>query len=166
MLAWIKDTQMCNWGYFAYDFVASWITSYPHPFLASTFLFEFQCECIIQNGSCRFISDENKNLTSFVAWNIQGNFFSHISVNQGNLAESFPKIALYLTFPYLIPHKISHVYLPKISVRMTLDKKYSELHTYVSLIYDASMLQVKIAADICVNIKLFHSAGLSLLCKF
>ena len=40
-------------------------------------------------------------------------------MNQGNLAENFLKIAIYLTFPYLTPYKISNVYLPEMSVRMT-----------------------------------------------
>ena len=40
-------------------------------------------------------------------------------MNQGNLAESFLKIAVYLIFPYLIPYKIMHVYLPEMSMRMT-----------------------------------------------
>ena len=34
----IKDTYMCNWGYFVYDFAVSQITSYPHAFLARTFV--------------------------------------------------------------------------------------------------------------------------------
>ena len=72
-----------------------------------------------KNGFCRFISDQDKNITSFVAWNIQDNFFLYISVNQGNLAKSFLKIAVYLTFPDLIPYKISNVYLSEMSVRMT-----------------------------------------------
>ena len=71
------------------------------------------------NGFCGFISDQDKNITSFVAWNKQDNFFLYISVNQGNLAKSFLKIAVYLTFPYLIPYKIPHVYLPEMSVRKT-----------------------------------------------
>ena len=50
--------------------------------------------------------------------------FIYISVNQGNLAESFLKIVVYLTFLYLIPYKISHVYLPEMSVLTTL-------HSYV-----------------------------------
>ena len=74
-----------------------------------------------KNVFCRFISDHDKNLISFVGWNIQGNFFLYIyiSVNQGNLAESFVKIVVHLIFPYLIPYKISRVYLQKMSVRMT-----------------------------------------------
>ena len=32
------DTEMYSWGYFAYDFAVSGITSYPHAFLSSTFV--------------------------------------------------------------------------------------------------------------------------------
>ena len=66
-----------------------------------------------------FISDQDKNVTSFVAWSIQSNFFLEISANQGNFAESFFRIAVHLTFSYLIPYKILHLYLPEMSVRMT-----------------------------------------------
>ena len=48
--------------------------------------------------SAVFKSDQDKNITSFFAWNMQGNFFLYISENQGNLAESFVNIAVYLTF--------------------------------------------------------------------
>ena len=44
---------------------------------------------------------------------------SSFFMSQGNLAESYLKIAVYLTSPCLIPYKISHVYLPEMSVRMT-----------------------------------------------
>ena len=65
----------------------------------------FNIHVLQKNGFCCFVSDQDKK-TSFVAWNIQGNFFLHISVNQGNQAETFLKIAIYLSFPYLIPYKI------------------------------------------------------------
>ena len=79
----------------------------------------FNINVLQKNVFCRFISDQDKNITSFVAWNVQGNFLLSVSANQGNLAESFLKIAVYLTFPYLIPYKILHLYLPEMSVRMT-----------------------------------------------
>ena len=50
---------------------------------------------------------------------IYRDIFGPPMANQGNLAESFLKIAVYLTFPYLIPYKILHLYLPEMSVRMT-----------------------------------------------
>ena len=77
----------------------------------------FNINVLQKNGLCRFISDQEKNITSFVARSIQGNFFLYISVNKGNLAECFLKIGVYLTFPYLIPYKISHVYLPEMHER-------------------------------------------------
>ena len=50
------------------------------------------------NNVWAFISHRDKNIASFVARNIQGNFVLYISVNQGNLAEIFLKIAVYFTF--------------------------------------------------------------------
>ena len=68
-------------------------------------------------------SDQNKNFSSFVVWSAQDNFFINMFLfmylTRGNLPKSFLKIAIYFIFPYLIPYKISHVYLPEISVRMT-----------------------------------------------
>ena len=81
-------------------------------------VFEFQYKCITEKGFLLLYKRPEQNTTSFVSWNIRGNFFLYTSVNQGNLAESF-KIAVYLTFSYLIPYKILHVYLPEMSVLKT-----------------------------------------------
>ena len=54
---------MCNWGYFAYDFAVSRITSYLHVFLVNTFVLNFYINVLPKNGFCCFISDQNKNIT-------------------------------------------------------------------------------------------------------
>ena len=77
--------------------------------------FEFQYKCITGKCILPFYKRPGQKQLSFVAWNVQGNFRR----NQGNLVESFLKIAFYLTFPYQIPYKILHLYLPEMSVRMT-----------------------------------------------
>ncbi len=93
---------------------------------------------MLRKTGFRRVGDQAENINSFVSWNIQDNLLSWIFVNQGNHAERFLKIVVYLTFPHLIPYKILHVYLPEMRVGMTYtwDKKYPELHIYVSLIYD------------------------------
>ena len=35
----------------------------------------FNINVLQKNDSCRFVSDQDKNIASFVVWNIQGNFF-------------------------------------------------------------------------------------------
>ena len=106
---------MFNCGYFVYDIAVSRATSHPHAHFWPVHYFEFQYKCITEKWFCRFISDQDKNITSFVARNIQGNFI----LNQGNLGKNSLKIAVYLTFPYPIPYKISLVFLPETTVRMT-----------------------------------------------
>ena len=47
-------------------------------------------------------------------------------MNQGDLVERFLKIAVYLTFPYLIPNEILHVYLPEKRVHgLDVSKNYT-----------------------------------------
>ena len=64
----------------------------------------FNTNVLRKTGFRRFVGDQVENINSFVSWNIQDNLLSWIFVNQGNLAESFLKIVVYLTFPHLIPY--------------------------------------------------------------
>ena len=87
------DTQMCSWGTMSagdsslrfcclMDYVIS--TRISGKYICSN----LNINVLQKNGFCRCISDQDKNITSFVARNIQGNFFLDISVNQYNVAET------------------------------------------------------------------------------
>ena len=68
----------------------------------------FKC---ITKKNCGFIRDQDRNITSLVATS----FYNCLRTK----AICFSKITAYLTFSYVIPYKISHVYLPGMRVRMT-----------------------------------------------
>ena len=105
---------MCNWTSPRYGFAVS-RTTHLHTHFWQVHLFKFQYKCI--RGY--FISYQDKKHNLICCLKYTGNFFLYISMNQSNLAESFLKIAVYLTFPYPTPYKILLVYLPEMSVRMT-----------------------------------------------
>ena len=83
--------------------------------------FEFQYKCITEKCILPFYKrpGQKHNFTCCLKYAGQLPFINTVSANQGNLVESFLKIAVYLTFPYLIPYKILHLYSPEMSVRMT-----------------------------------------------
>ena len=110
---------MCKWGYFTYDFVVSRITSYPHAFLVSTLLFEFQDKCITEKWFLPFYKrpGQKHNFTCCMKYTGQLLFIYFCEPRQCSGISS--KIAFYLAFPYLISYKISNMYFPGMSVRMT-----------------------------------------------
>ena len=84
-------------------------------------LFEFRYKCITKKWFLPFYKRPGQKHNFICCFKNTGQLlliFLYISEHQGNLAESFFKIAVYLTFLYLIPFKISHMYLSEMSVRM------------------------------------------------
>ena len=112
---WLHYCNLSNSRCFAYDFpdYGLWISrilrtmSNPHAFLARTLV---RISKVLQKN-CGFIRDQDRNMTSLVATS----FYNCLRTK----AICFSKITAYLTFSYVIPYKISHVYLPGMRVRMT-----------------------------------------------
>ena len=79
--------------------------------------FEFQYKCITEKCILPFYKrpGQKHNFICCLKYAGQVPFINICEPRQS----SFLKIAVYLTFPYLIPYKILHLYLSEMSVRMT-----------------------------------------------
>ena len=82
-------------------------------------LFEFQYKCITEKCILPFYKRPGQKHNFMCCLKCAGQLpFINICEPRQSCGKFF-KIAVYLTFPYLIPYKILHLYLPEMSVRMT-----------------------------------------------
>ena len=112
------------------------IMSYPDAFFGKYICLNFNINVLQKNVFCRFISDQDKNITSFVPWNRQGNIFLYISGKKTLFKKSRSLFDISLSnslwnLACALARNERAYDVPKPSAQ---DKKYPELHIHVSLI--------------------------------